>query len=78
MLAIGNSIAAGIGIAGGLSIIRFRTTMRDPRDMVFVLPPLPLASHRAQSVRRSYCGHGYLPYRSPRTRLYRIWGTQTL
>ena len=36
MLAIGNSIAAGIGIAGGLSIIRFRTTMRDPRDMVFI------------------------------------------
>ena len=47
MLAIGNSIAAGIGIAGGLSIIRFRTTMRDPRDMVFTfLLPLPLASHR--------------------------------
>ena len=40
MLAIGNSIAAGIGIAGGLSIIRFRTTMRDPRDMVFVFVSL--------------------------------------
>ncbi|NUN14907.1 MAG: DUF4956 domain-containing protein [Myxococcales bacterium] len=40
MLAIGNSIAAGIGIAGGLSIIRFRTTMRDPRDMVFVFAAL--------------------------------------
>jgi len=36
MLAIGDSIAAGIGLAGGLSIVRFRTTMRDPRDMVFV------------------------------------------
>jgi hypothetical protein len=40
MLAIGNSIPAGIGIAGGLSIIRFRTTMRDPRDMVFVFAAL--------------------------------------
>lgn len=40
MLAIGNSIAAGIGIAGGLSIIRFRTTMRDPRDMIFVFASL--------------------------------------
>ena len=40
MLATGNSIAAGIGIAGGLSIIRFRTTMRDPRDMVFVFTAL--------------------------------------
>lgn len=36
MLAIGDSIAAGIGLAGGLSIVRFRTTMRDPRDMVFI------------------------------------------
>lgn len=40
LLAIGDSIAAGIGLAGGLSIIRFRTTMRDPRDMVFVFAGL--------------------------------------
>lgn len=40
MLAVGNSIAAGIGIAGGLSAIRFRTTMRDPRDVVFVFASL--------------------------------------
>jgi uncharacterized membrane protein YhiD involved in acid resistance len=36
MLAINNSIAAGLGIAGSLAIIRFRTALRDPRDMVFV------------------------------------------
>lgn len=40
LLAIGDSIAASIGLAGGLSIIRFRTTMRDPRDMVFVFASL--------------------------------------
>jgi uncharacterized membrane protein YhiD involved in acid resistance len=40
LLAIGDSVAAGIGLAGGLSIIRFRTTMRDPRDMVFVFAGL--------------------------------------
>jgi len=40
MLAIGDSIAAGIGLAGGLSIVRFRTTMRDPRDMMFVFAGL--------------------------------------
>lgn len=40
MLAVGESIAAGIGLAGGLSIIRFRTTMRDPRDMMFVFAGL--------------------------------------
>jgi len=36
MLAINNSIAAGLGIAGSLAIIRFRTSLRDPRDMIFV------------------------------------------
>ena len=36
MLAINNSIAAGLGIAGSLAIIRFRTALRDPRDMIFV------------------------------------------
>jgi uncharacterized membrane protein YhiD involved in acid resistance len=40
MLAINNSIAAGLGIAGSLAIIRFRTAMRDPRDMVFVFAGL--------------------------------------
>jgi len=40
MLAIGDSIAAGIGLAGGLSIVRFRTTMRDPRDMAFIFAGL--------------------------------------
>ncbi|WP_044965622.1 MULTISPECIES: DUF4956 domain-containing protein [Sorangium] len=42
MLAVGNNIAAGIGIAGGVSAIRFRTTMRDPRDVVFVFASLTI------------------------------------
>ena len=40
MLAVGDSIAAGLGIAGGLSIVRFRTALRDPRDMMFVFAAL--------------------------------------
>ena len=40
MLAIGNSIAAGIGIAGGLALVRFRTALREPRDMMFVFATL--------------------------------------
>ncbi len=40
MMAIGSSISAGLGLAGGLSIIRFRTTLRDPRDLVFVFASL--------------------------------------
>lgn len=42
MMAIGSSVAAGLGLAGGLSIIRFRTTLRDPRDLVFVFASLGL------------------------------------
>ena len=40
MLAVSNSIAAGIGIAAGLTAVRFRTTMRDPRDIIFVFAAL--------------------------------------
>lgn len=40
MMAIGNSVAAGIGVAGGLTAVRFRSSMRDPRDVVFVFAAL--------------------------------------
>lgn len=59
MLAIGNSIAAGLGIAGGLAIVRFRTALRDPRDMIFVFAGLGtgiaagLGAHAA-----AFCGTG--------------------
>lgn len=36
MLAAGSSLVAGIGVVGVISIVRFRTTMRDPRDLIFV------------------------------------------
>jgi uncharacterized membrane protein YhiD involved in acid resistance len=36
MLAIGNSLARGVGIFGALSLIRFRTNLRDPIDMIFI------------------------------------------
>jgi uncharacterized membrane protein YhiD involved in acid resistance len=36
ILAIGNSLARGIGIVGTLALIRFRTNLRDPLDMVFI------------------------------------------
>jgi hypothetical protein len=40
MMAIGNNLVWGIGIVGTLAIIRFRTNLRDPRDMVFVFAAL--------------------------------------
>jgi hypothetical protein len=36
MLAIGGSLARGVGIVGTLALIRFRTNLRDPLDMIFV------------------------------------------
>ena len=40
MLAVSGSIAAGIGVAAGLSAVRFRTSLRDPRDIIFVFAAL--------------------------------------
>lgn len=36
IMAIGNNLARGLGILGTLAIIRFRTPVRDPRDMMFL------------------------------------------
>jgi len=36
MQAIGDSVARGLGMLGALSIIRFRTTVRNPRNIVFM------------------------------------------
>jgi uncharacterized membrane protein YhiD involved in acid resistance len=49
MLAIGNNLVWGIGIVGTLAIIRFRTNLRDPRDMIFIFAAL--ASGIAAGVR---------------------------
>jgi multidrug resistance efflux pump len=40
MIAIGDNLARGIGIVGSLAIIRFRTNLRDPRDLVFLFAAL--------------------------------------
>lgn len=40
MTAVGNNLARGIGILGTLAIIRFRSTVKDPRDMIFVFAAL--------------------------------------
>lgn len=36
MQAIGDSVARGLGMLGALSIIRFRTTVKSPRNIVFI------------------------------------------
>lgn len=40
MQAIGDSVATGLGMLGALAIIRFRTNLRDPRDMIFMFAAL--------------------------------------
>ncbi len=40
MHAIGDSLASGLGMMGALAIIRFRTSLKDPRDIVFMFSAL--------------------------------------
>ncbi|MCF7848360.1 MAG: DUF4956 domain-containing protein [Kiritimatiellales bacterium] len=42
MMSMGDSIARGVGVLGALSLIRFRTVVRDPRDMMFLFATLGL------------------------------------
>jgi uncharacterized membrane protein YhiD involved in acid resistance len=37
---IGDSLASGLGILGALTIINFRTSFRDPRDIIFMFASL--------------------------------------
>ncbi len=40
IMAIGNNLARGLGILGTLAIVRFRTPIRDSRDMMFLFTSL--------------------------------------
>lgn len=40
MQGIGDSVARGLGMLGALSVIRFRTTLRNPRNIVFMFSSL--------------------------------------
>lgn len=40
MQAIGDSLARGLGMLGALAIIRYRTTLKTPRNMVFTFAAL--------------------------------------
>lgn len=40
MLAIGDDVARGLGVVGALTIVRFRTTVKDTRDLMFVFASL--------------------------------------
>lgn len=40
LLAIGDEVARGIGLMGALTLIRFRSTLKDPRDLIFAFASL--------------------------------------
>jgi hypothetical protein len=40
LLAIGDEIARGIGLVGALTLIRFRSTLKDTRDLIFAFASL--------------------------------------
>lgn len=40
MYSIGDSLARGMGMMGALAILRFKSSIRDPRDMIFVFAAL--------------------------------------
>ncbi len=42
IMAIGNNLARGLGILGTLALIRFRTPIRDPRDIIFLFAALAI------------------------------------
>ncbi len=40
MLAVGDDIARGLGVVGALTLIRFRSNLKDTRDLIFVFTSL--------------------------------------
>ncbi len=42
MLAIGDDVARGLGLVGALTVIRFRTTLKDTRDLMFAFAVLSI------------------------------------
>jgi hypothetical protein len=37
MMAIGSNVALSLGLVGSLSVVRFRTVIKDPKDLIFLL-----------------------------------------
>jgi uncharacterized membrane protein YhiD involved in acid resistance len=40
VLAVGDNVARGLGLVGALTIVRFRSTLKDPRDLIFAFAAL--------------------------------------
>ena len=40
IMAVGNNVAVGFGIIGAIAIIRFRTRINEPRNIIFIFASL--------------------------------------
>ena len=64
MTVIGNNIALSLGMVGALSIVRFRTAIKDSRDTVYIFWTNMLWSWRLSGCcSRQFCYFSYLSYR---------------
>jgi uncharacterized membrane protein YhiD involved in acid resistance len=72
MLAVGDSLARGLGMMGALAMIRFRSSLKDPRDMIFIFASLAIGI--AAGVHNygvavlgsvAFCAVALILYRSP-------------
>lgn len=50
IIAVGNNLARGLGILGALAIIRFRTPIRNPRDIIFLFASLAVGISSGSSL----------------------------
>ena len=50
IIAIGNNMARGLGIMGAMAFVRFRTPIRDPRDIIFLFASLSIGIACASSM----------------------------
>ena len=72
MQAIGDNIARGIGMFGALTLIRFRSSLKDPKDMIFIFAGLSVGiANGVHAFKIStigtigFCIAAILIYRSP-------------
>lgn len=60
IMAIGNNMARGLGILGAMAFVRFRTPIRDPRDIIFLFATLAVGiASGAQVFMIAFLGTGF-------------------
>ena len=70
IMAIGNNMARGLGIMGAMAFVRFRTPIRDPRDIIFLFASLSIGiASGAQVFRVAIIGTLYFCF----TALFLSW-----